>query len=87
MNLNNAAVLITGGSSGIGRATAELLKAAGARVAITGRDKARLEEAAKALGVVGIVADVSKEADVLRTYAEVKEKLGGLDVQIGRAHV
>ena len=87
MNLNNAAVLITGGSSGIGRATAELLKAAGARVAITGRDKARLEEAAKALGVVGIVADVSKEADVLRTYAEVKEKLGGLDVLVNNAGI
>jgi 3-oxoacyl-[acyl-carrier protein] reductase len=87
MNLSNAAVLITGGSSGIGRATAEVLKAAGARVAITGRDKKRLVEAAKALGVVGIEADVSKEADVLRTFAEVKEKLGGLDVLINNAGV
>ncbi|MEQ1945709.1 MAG: SDR family oxidoreductase [Bryobacteraceae bacterium] len=87
MNLKNAAVLITGGSSGIGHATAEALKAAGARVAITGRDPKRLEEAAKALGVTGIVADVSKEADVLRTFDEVKAKLGGLDVLINNAGV
>jgi 3-oxoacyl-[acyl-carrier protein] reductase len=87
MHLNKAAVLITGGSSGIGRAAAEVLKAAGARVAITGRDPKRLEQAAKALGVHGIVADVSKEADVLRTYEEVKAHLGGLDVLINNAGI
>ncbi|MEQ1886704.1 MAG: SDR family oxidoreductase [Bryobacteraceae bacterium] len=87
MNLNNAAVLITGGSSGIGRATAAVLKAAGARVAITGRDAKRLEEAAAVLGVIGVVADVSKEADVLRTYTEVQAKLGGLDVLVNNAGI
>ena len=75
MNLKNAVVLITGGSSGIGRAAAQVLKDAGARVAITGRDPERLAEAARSLGVLGITADVSNEADVLRTFREVKEKL------------
>src|ERR1022692_4352779 len=87
MDLKNAVVLITGGSSGIGRAAAQLLAAAGARVAITGRDPARLAEAVRSLGVVGIQADVANEADVLRTFQEVKEKLGDLDVLINNAGV
>ncbi len=49
MNLRNAAALITGGSSGIGRAIAQTLAASGARVAITGRDKGRLVAAAQAI--------------------------------------
>jgi len=85
MDLKNAVVLITGGSSGIGRTAAEVLKQAGARVAITGRDPARLAEAARSLGVVGIQADVTNEADVLRTFREVKKKLGDLDVLINNA--
>jgi 3-oxoacyl-[acyl-carrier protein] reductase len=87
MDLKNAVVLVTGGSSGIGRAAAVVLKQAGARVAITGRDPERLAEAARSLGVVGIQADVAKEADVLRTYREVKEKLGDLDVLINNAGI
>jgi 3-oxoacyl-[acyl-carrier protein] reductase len=85
MDLKNAVVLITGGSSGIGRTAAEVLKQAGARVAITGRDPERLAEAARSLGVVGIQADVTNETDVLRTFREVKEKLGDLDVLINNA--
>ena len=76
MDLKNAVVLITGGSSGIGRAAAQVLNQAGARVAITGRDLDRLNEATHSLGVVGIQADVSNEADVLRTYREVAEVQG-----------
>ena len=87
MDLKNAVVLITGGSSGIGRAAAEMLLKAGARVAITGRDPERLAEAARALGVVGIQGDVSNESDVLRTFREVKEKLGDLDVLINNAGI
>src|SRR5271154_2207104 len=87
MDLKNAVVLITGGSSGIGRAAADVLAQAGARVAITGRDPERLAEAARSLGVVGIQADVSNEADVLRTFKEVKEKLGDLDVLINNAGI
>src|SRR5580692_13040194 len=85
MDLKNAVVLITGGSSGIGRAAAEMLAQAGAHVAITWRDPKRLDEAARSLGVVGIQADVSNEADVLRTFREVQEKLGDLDVLINNA--
>jgi 3-oxoacyl-[acyl-carrier protein] reductase len=86
MDLKNAVVLITGGSSGIGRAAAQVLAQAGARVAITGRDPERLAEAARSLGVVGIQADVANEADVQRTFQEVK-KLGDLDVLINNAGI
>ena len=85
MNLKNAVVLVTGGSSGIGRATAKVLAQAGARVAITGRDPERLAEASRSLDVLGIQADVANEADVLRTFREVKEKLGDLDVLVNNA--
>ena len=51
MHLKNSVALITGGSSGIGRAIAQSLAASGARVAITGRDKDRLTKTARELGV------------------------------------
>ena len=87
MDLKNAVVLVTGGSSGIGRAVAESLTAAGARVAITGRNQARLTEAARAIGARAIQADVSLEADVRRTYREVIETFGDLDVLVNNAGV
>ena len=87
MDLRNAAVLITGGSSGIGRAIAESLASSGARVAITGRDKRRLAEAAESMKVVPIVADVSKESDVERTYREVFKEFGELDILVNNAGV
>ena len=87
MNLTNAVVLITGGSAGIGYSIAKTLSEAGARVAITGRDPARLAEAAKALGALPIQADVAKEADVERTYKEVLAKFGDLDILINNAGI
>ena len=85
MNLNNATALITGGSSGIGLAIARALAGAGSRVAITGRNQARLNEAAKAIGVHAIVGDVSNEQDVLRTYREFFAKFGHLDILVNSA--
>src|SRR6204780_2981856 len=85
MNLRNAVALITGGSSGIGRAIAQSLAASGARVAITGRDDRRLADTASSLGVHAIHADVTKEADVERTYREVLEKFGDLDILVNNA--
>ena len=87
MDLRNAAALITGGSSGIGRAIAQTLASSGARVAITGRDKSRLNEAAQSLKALPIVADVSKEADVERTYREVFKAFGELDILVNNAGI
>ena len=87
MNLRNAVALVTGGSAGIGYSIAKTLAESGARVAITGRDKGRLEQAAKALGVLPLQADVSKETDVERTYKEVLAKFGDLDILINNAGI
>jgi 3-oxoacyl-[acyl-carrier protein] reductase len=87
MDLKNKVALITGGSLGIGFAVAQSLKDAGARVVITGRNKAHLDAAAAKLGVHGIQADVSIEADVLRTYEEVLAKFGDLDILVNNAGI
>jgi 3-oxoacyl-[acyl-carrier protein] reductase len=85
MNLNGATALVTGGSNGIGLAIAKTLGAAGARVAITGRDEKRLAAAGKAIGAHAIHADVAKEADVLRTYRELFQAFGHLDILVNNA--
>ena len=85
MNLSNATALVTGGSSGIGLAIARMLVDAGSRVAITGRNQARLSEAAKAINAHPIKADVSSEDDVKRTYREFLDKFGHLDILVNNA--
>src|SRR4030095_15178195 len=64
MNIQDARAIVTGGGSGIGKATARLLAAKGAKVAICGRDGGRLERAAREIGAVAIPCDVSNEAEV-----------------------
>jgi 3-oxoacyl-[acyl-carrier protein] reductase len=87
MDLLNKVALITGGTAGIGRATAQALRAAGAQVAITGRDERRLKETARELGVHPVHADVSNEEDVKRTYSEVLQEFGDLDVLVNNAGI
>jgi 3-oxoacyl-[acyl-carrier protein] reductase len=85
MDLKNAKVLLTGGSSGIGLQTAKELIAQGAKVAITGRNKEKLMQVAAEIGAEPIVADVSKEEDVLRMIQTVIEKFGSFNVLINNA--
>lgn len=85
MKLEEARVLITGGSSGIGYATAHVLRQAGARVCITGRNAEKLFKAAAELDVHRIVADVSSPEDVQRSVAEADRLMGGLNVLINNA--
>ena len=87
MKLQNATALVTGGSSGIGRAIAQMLIDVGARVAITGRDEQRLMRAAQELKAFPIRADAASEADVERTYREVLREFGHLDILINNAGV
>ena len=79
--------LITGGTSGIGLATAQAFVAEGAKVFITGRRHAALDAAVKLIGdnVVGVQGDVSNLADLDRLYAEIKRSAGRLDVVFANA--
>ncbi|MBK0402081.1 SDR family oxidoreductase [Adhaeribacter sp. BT258] len=85
MKIENATFLITGGTMGIGYATAKLLIENGAKVAITGRDKTRTETAAKELGAFPITADVANPEDIKRTYEEFLKEFGKLDCLINNA--
>ncbi len=87
MNLNETRALVTGGSLGIGKAIAQKLTAAGARVMITGRDANRVEQAAAEVGALPVTADVTNPEDRDRTFAEIKKKLGGLDVLVNNAGI
>lgn len=87
MDLRDAKVLITGGSSGIGFETARTLIAAGARVAITGRDAAKLKAAAEALKAYAIRADVSDAADAQRMVEETAQAFGSMNVLINNAGI
>jgi NAD(P)-dependent dehydrogenase (short-subunit alcohol dehydrogenase family) len=87
--LEGKVAVVTGGNSGIGLATAKRLQEEGARVAISGRSKQTLDEAVRTIGngVVAVQADVTKPADLEKLYAEVKEKLGKIDVLFVNAGV
>ncbi len=85
MNIAKARVLVTGGSSGIGKATAYALAEAGARVAICGRDREAVERAAGEIGASPFVCDVSREADVVAMIPGVVKALEGYDVLVNNA--
>ena len=85
MDLKKAAVLVTGGSCGIGFETARLLRERGARVAICARHADMLESAAQQLGAFPIVADVSHEDDVIRMIQTVVKEYSDYNVLINNA--
>jgi 3-oxoacyl-[acyl-carrier protein] reductase len=87
MNLNNARILITGGSKGIGKATAKLLAEHGAKVIITGRSTESIQAAAKEINAIPVTADLNNEADRDATFKAVQDQLGGLDVLVNNAGI
>ncbi|WP_133272237.1 SDR family oxidoreductase [Hymenobacter radiodurans] len=90
--MKDKVVLITGGTSGIGRACAVVFGQAGARVVVTGRDGAKLAETAQQLTQLGIQhrtvrADVGVETDSARAVEETVAAFGRLDVLINNAGI
>src|ERR1700741_2379023 len=85
--LNDKVALITGGSTGIGLATAKQFVKEGAYVFITGRREAELTAAVKEIGrdVTGIKGDVSNLADLDRLFAQIRQGKGRLDVVFANA--
>ncbi len=80
--LSGKTALITGGNSGIGLAAAKLFQEHGARLAITGRDPASLEQARRTLGddVLAVQSDAGKFSDIELLMDQIKERFGRLDV-------
>lgn len=87
MQIKDSVFIVTGGSAGIGKATAKLIAEKGGKVLITGRDKQRLESTAKEIGALAVQADVSKEKDVLKTYEILMKEFGKLDCLINNAGI
>jgi NAD(P)-dependent dehydrogenase (short-subunit alcohol dehydrogenase family) len=85
--LQGKVAVITGGSSGIGLATAKRFVAEGACVFITGRRQAELDKAAKEIGknLVAVNCDVSKLEDLDHLYKEVKARKGRIDILFANA--
>jgi len=87
--LNGKTAFVTGGSSGIGLASAKALRDGGARVAIMGKSQGKLDNARAELGddVVTICGDVTSQHDLARMRAALEQKFGRLDVLFANAGV
>jgi len=85
--LDGRVAVITGASRGLGRAMAVELASAGAKLALVGRDRAKLEETAALTGPDSAIftADVTDEAQVLALESSVRERFGRVDILINNA--
>jgi NAD(P)-dependent dehydrogenase (short-subunit alcohol dehydrogenase family) len=85
--LEGKIAVVTGGTTGIGFASAKRFAAEGARVFITGRRQAEVDNAVAAIGgnATGIQADSAKMADLSRLYAQVKADAGRIDILFANA--
>ena len=89
IDLTGRVALVTGSTRGIGRAIAETLASAGARVAVVGRDLAKAEEAAAAISpeARGFAADVGDVASVTSLVEDVEKTMGSVDILVNNAGV
>lgn len=87
LKLSGKVALITGGSSGIGLASAQLMHEHGAQVVIVGRDAKKLSEAVKLIGLQAsaVAADISKLEDIDRVMSVVSARYGRIDVLLVNA--
>jgi NAD(P)-dependent dehydrogenase (short-subunit alcohol dehydrogenase family) len=87
MRLSGVAAIVTGGGSGLGRATAEALAAEGAKVAVFDLNSAAAEEAAKASGGVAVVGDVADEASAAAAISKAAVAHGPARVLVNCAGI
>ena len=88
IDLSGRVALVTGSTRGIGRAIAETLVACGARVAVVGRDLAKAESVAGALGASrGFACDIAVPSDVTMLVQSVEDAFGSLDILVNNAGI
>lgn len=85
--LENKVAVVTGGSSGIGLATAKELIIQGAKVIVTGRNQAALESTAKEIGATAIVSDQSNLLDIDALVDKTKHQFGKIDILVLNAGI
>jgi len=86
-DLAGRTALVTGGSRGIGRVTALHLASLGARVVVTGRTVAALEEVAEQTGGIAVRMDLLDRVQTAAAIAEIQERVGAVDVLVNNAGV
>ncbi len=88
MKLSGKIALVTGGSRGIGLATAKILSENGATVVITAKDEKRLESAVKEIpNAIGIAANIRNTNDVKNVVSKVIAKFTKLDILVNNAGI
>jgi len=87
MQIKDSTFLVTGGSLGIGKATAKMIVEKGGKVAITGRNELRLKKAAEEISAFPINADVAKPGDIKKTFKLFLKEFGKLDCLINNAGI
>lgn len=88
MIINNSRVIITGGSSGIGKETAKQFIAKGAKVVITGRDEIKLNQVAAEIGAIPLLFDISDLKSIPQKSKEALSLLEGkIDVLVNNAGI
>ncbi len=87
MILSGKVSIVTGGSRGIGKATAKIFAKEGANVIITAKDDARLQFAAKELRVTGFAGDIQKNEDVENVVKKTLTKFSKIDILVNNAGV
>ncbi len=88
MKLSGKVAIVTGGSRGIGKATAMLLAQHGASVVITSKDKTSLENAAKEMkNVIAISGDIRRKTDVENVVKNTLEIFGKIDILVNNAGI
>jgi len=89
IDLSGKNALVTGSTRGIGRAIAQAFAESGARVGVVGRDQARADEAAAAIGdgAKGFSADVSDTAAVTKLIDDAEKAFGSIDILVNNAGI